>query len=322
MEETCYDLSRPRRQFSRIGFALAVILAASTLVQWLLQFLTFQFPGFNAFLLDHSWAETLLGVIPMYFIAIPLGLLLLKKQTRKAPASFALRPIQFLEYIPISMAIMYGGNIIGIVLSFLFSGGTAVNPVQTYLEDNTIFKVLSVVVIAPIVEEYVFRKTIIDHSLPYGEKGAILLSAITFGLLHQNFFQFFYAAGLGLLLGYVYIRTGKLWYTILLHAIINFMGGVIAPLLAPVIALLEDPMSLDLAQILQILLVYAYSMTLMGLSVFGLVRLIIRCKRLQWTSGEEDLPKGTGLRTLFLNGGMILYTILCLAAMVASLYLT
>ncbi len=321
MEETYYDLSRPRRHFSRIGLALAVILVVSTLVQLLLQYLVAEFPGFKTFLWENSWADTILGVIPMYFIAIPVGLLLLKKQPRKAPDVLPLRLIQFLEYIPISLAVMYGGNIIGITLSFLFSGGTAVNPVETYLQDNTILKVLSTVVIAPIVEEFVFRKTIIDRSLPYGEKGAILLSAITFGLLHQNLFQFFYATGLGFLLGYIYVRTGKLWYTILLHAILNFMGGVIAPLLAPIISLLEDPMSLGLTEVLQILLVYAYSTLLMGLSIFGVVRLIIRCKRLQWTPGEEDLPKGTSFRTLFLNGGMILYTLLCLAAMAAALYL-
>ncbi len=320
MEETRHDFSVPRKQFSRIGLALAVILAVSTLIQVLLRLAVEYFPGFETFLIENTWAETLLGLIPMYFVAIPLGLLLLKKLPGRAPAPMGLRPVYFLEYIPISLFITYCGSFVGMGLSYLITGGTAINPVEAYLQDNTLLKILGVVVIAPVVEEYVFRKTLIDHSLPYGEKGAILLSAVTFGLLHQNFFQFFYAAGLGLLLGYIYVRTGKLWYTVLLHAIMNFMGGVIAPLLAPVAEMAADPETITVMDSFLIMIAGLYAFALIGLAIFGLVRLIIRCTQLRWAPTEEELPGSKGFATRFLNPGMILYTLLCLAAMVASLY--
>ncbi len=320
MEEARHDLSVPRKQFSRIGLALAVILTVSTLIQVLLQLAVEYFPGFLTFLIENTWADTLLGLIPMYFVAIPLGLQILKKLPGRAPAPMGLRPAHFLECIPMSLFITYCGNFIGMGLSSLITGGTAINPVEAYLQDNTLLKILGVVVIAPVVEEYVFRKTLIDHSLPYGEKGAILLSAVTFGLLHRNFFQFFYAAGLGLLLGYIYVRTGKLWYTVLLHAIINFMGGVIAPLLAPVAEMGASPETITATDLLLVMIAGVYAFTLIGLAIFGLVRLIVRCKQLRWTPTEEELPRSKGFSTRFLNPGMILYTLLCLAAMVASLY--
>ena len=107
-----------------------------------------------------------------------------------------------------------------------------------------------------------------------------MLSAVCFGLLHQNFFQFFYALGLGLLMGYLYVRTGKLRYTILLHAIINFMGGVIAPLLAPVAEMAADPQTINARDLLLMMVATLYAFILIGLAIFGLVRLFIRCRQL------------------------------------------
>ena len=74
--------------------------------------------------------------------------------------------------------------------------------------------VIAFAVLAPVFEELVFRKVLVDHVLPFGEWPAILFSGITFGLFHGNLTQFFYAALLGMVLAYVYIRTGNILYSI------------------------------------------------------------------------------------------------------------
>ena len=94
--------------------------------------------------------------------------------------------------------------------------------------------VVAFAVLAPVFEELVFRKVMVDRVLPYGEWPAILFSGITFGLFHGNLTQFFYAALLGMVLAYVYIRTGNILYSIGLHACVNFLGGVL-PMLFPAI---------------------------------------------------------------------------------------
>jgi membrane protease YdiL (CAAX protease family) len=45
--------------------------------------------------------------------------------------------------------------------------------------------------------------------------------------MHANFYQFFYAFALGLVLGYVYYITGNVWYGVGLHAALNFVGSVV-----------------------------------------------------------------------------------------------
>ena len=212
------DMSSSKRVFCRIGLALAVIFVLSNLSGYLLGLLIESVPAVGTFLRKNGWAEWIINMLPLYLFAIPPGLLILKNLPAKAPRDMALKAKYLLEYIPICMFIMYSGSLIGTILSFDLSGGTATNPVEDYLKDQSILKIISVVVLAPLVEEFLFRKTIIDHTVRYGEKWAVLLSAVTFGLLHQNFFQFFYAAGLGALLAYVYVRTGRLRYSVFLHS--------------------------------------------------------------------------------------------------------
>jgi membrane protease YdiL (CAAX protease family) len=47
----------------------------------------------------------------------------------------------------------------------------------------------------------------------------------------MNFYQFFYALFVGVIISYVYTLTGKLRYCIALHALVNFVGTIAVPTL-------------------------------------------------------------------------------------------
>ncbi|MBR4467286.1 MAG: CPBP family intramembrane metalloprotease [Clostridia bacterium] len=79
---------------------------------------------------------------------------------------------------------------------------------------------------APVVEELVFRKTLLDVLHPYGQTCAATVTALLFGLIHGNSGQFFLAFFLGLLFAAVYQKTGRVIYTIALHFIINLTASV------------------------------------------------------------------------------------------------
>ncbi len=68
---------------------------------------------------------------------------------------------------------------------------------------------VTMVVMAPICEEILFRKILIDRIRLYGDKAAILVSSVVFGLSHGNFYQFFYAFGIGLVLAIFIFRRGS-----------------------------------------------------------------------------------------------------------------
>ena len=259
-----------------------------------------------------------------------MGLLVLRKLPAQAPEKSKLGLDRFLMFLPICFCLMYGGNIIGNVLSSLLSGGTAENAILDYAMDTNPLKVLVLVILAPLLEEYVCRKQIIDRTRQYGEKTAVVLSAVVFGLLHQNLFQFFYAFGLGLVFAYIYTRTGRLRYSVILHSIINFMGSVVAPWILSLVnpdafvgadpsASPEQVMALMREVLPGLLLTLLYSLFLLGMSIAGLVLLVVRSKRVIWKDSPEQLPQGTAVKTVYLNVGMILYILICVATTVLTL---
>jgi membrane protease YdiL (CAAX protease family) len=82
--------------------------------------------------------------------------------------------------------------------------------------------ILRIVIIAPIIEELIFRGVIMSgFSRIYHPVWAIFFSALLFALFHLNPWQFAAAFALGLILGWIRIRTGSVLACIAGHAIHN-----------------------------------------------------------------------------------------------------
>jgi len=176
--------------------------------------------------------------------------------------------------------------------------------------------------LAPVIEEYIFRKQLIDRMHIYGEKLAVVTSALMFGLFHGNLSQLFYAFALGLVFGYVYLKTGRLQYSIGLHMLINCLGSVIGPLFVEKIAVLDtlETFSMTaLKPILPWLISFGvYVLVLIGLAVAGLVLLCINKRQVSFGLAEMELPKRSRTKTVYLNGGMILLIIGCLTLIITN----
>ena len=83
--------------------------------------------------------------------------------------------------------------------------------------------IFSIVVSGPIIEEIVFRRIIINDCMTrFGKPwAAILISAALFGIIHLNPAQMANAFLMGILFGWVYIRTGSMLPGIIGHIINN-----------------------------------------------------------------------------------------------------
>ena len=218
--------SEMRRVFSRMALGLCLGLLINQLVPSVLSAL----PGFDV--KAHTF---LVGSLCTGLCTLPLMLLLTRRLPAQQPERNRLSAGGFLALVCISYACMIAGNLVGIGINLLLSPGSVdlVANLATAAGPG-VEMVVAFAVLAPVFEELVFRKVMVDRVLPYGEWPAILFSGITFGLFHGNLTQFFYAALLGMVLAYVYIRTGNILYSIGLHACVNFLGGVL-PMLFPAI---------------------------------------------------------------------------------------
>ena len=274
----------------------------------------------------NAWGMWRITFAPLYLIAVPIGLLLLRKVPVKPLEKHDLKPSRYIVTAIICIFMMYAGNILGTIITALLQllpGLSAGNPILNYATDNALLpKVLFMVILAPVIEEYIFRKQLIDRMHIYGEKLAVVTSALMFGLFHGNLSQLFYAFALGLVFGYVYLKTGKLRYSIGLHMLINLIGSVIGPLFLEKIAILDTMETLDLAALEPImpwLIGFgAYVLAMIGLAVAGLVLLCINKRRVSFAPSEMELPKGSRFKTAYVNVGMILLAVGCLALIVAN----
>lgn len=98
--------------------------------------------------------------------------------------------------------------------------------------DITIVLFLYSVIFAPVCEELIFRGVTMNlakAAVPFW--AANLLQAFLFGAYHLNWIQGIYAFALGLMLGYVCERCGKIYYSIAFHMMFNFWGTVVSGLL-------------------------------------------------------------------------------------------
>ncbi len=148
---------------------------------------------------------------------------------------------QFLLILSACFFVMYTGNILGYLFQGLlrvflrhpvalwdFGVSSSALPAHAY---SPILQALLLAFAAPFMEEYVFRRCLITRLLPYGEKTALIMSALLFALFHGSVNQICYAFLLGLIFGYVYLKTGKLRYSVMLHMIINSMTSILMPIL-------------------------------------------------------------------------------------------
>lgn len=89
---------------------------------------------------------------------------------------------------------------------------------------------------AGICEEIVFRGYFIRYFFaltdgsPWGGTLAILLPAIIFGAVHiyQGWKAVIKVAAMAVLFGFVFVRSGSLWVLILVHALVDLIGGFIS----------------------------------------------------------------------------------------------
>ena len=90
------------------------------------------------------------------------------------------------------------------------------------LMDGGIVSIVAICIIAPLIEEMLFRGIILRGFLShYSAKKAIIVSSLLFALIHLNIYQIPGAFILGCFIGWIYYKSRSLWPCILAHAINN-----------------------------------------------------------------------------------------------------
>ena len=315
--------------YSRVGFALAL-----TIVLWfaLSAVVVAIGVGISPTLGNNLMFTSLAGTLPLYIVGTPLMYLMVfgLPTARPTPKKLTLSFVVMLFLM--AQGLMWAGNFIGEGLMGIMGRLTGVD-YYNQLNDTVglpiWFTVILTGILAPIFEELIFRKLMLDRMLPCGEGQAILINGLLFGLFHSNLYQFFYAASLGMLLSFVYAKTGTWRYTALLHIAINFMGGILPAMLLQKIDY-NCYLTLDTANAQEIeafmaeygpemSLISLYSAAQIILGLAGIVLLILKFRTIKASIRPSLLPFGKGMKAALLNGGMLCAIGICTLLLITQL---
>ena len=214
----------PDKEMGKIGESLWLYIVMQLTLSFMLSFIVmpifmysmyFDYSIINAFVT--MLVSFVTGLIMVYFLSSTF-----KRQIKDLKFSF--KPKETIDTIAMMYLLNYAIGIIGALLSkfgfpdtspdFSLSGGFLYN----------LFTFISVVILAPIFEELIFRGTILQVLSKYNKVFAIFVTSLLFGLLHLNMTQAIPAFFMSLILCYMCLKTDSLLVTILAHAGNNLLA--------------------------------------------------------------------------------------------------
>ncbi len=90
---------------------------------------------------------------------------------------------------------------------------------------SPIISIFSVIIVAPIYEEIIFRGVLLrGMAKKINPNIAIVVSALLFAIVHMNIPQGINAFFLGLVVGFIYLRSGSIYLSIFAHLVNNLLA--------------------------------------------------------------------------------------------------
>jgi membrane protease YdiL (CAAX protease family) len=172
-----------------------------------------------------------------------------------------------LMYQPVSVYAFF--SLLVMFLGLKIMGGELVNffslalpiPQDYFGEPSGVIMIIVNNALFPAFTEEVFFRGILLNRLQYrySPGKAVTLSALLFGLMHLNPWQFLYAFVIGLFLGWIYIRFKNIWLCMFMHCYNN----VLADFLPLPVVLLPNTYGYSLR------VIHPLWLDILGIALFG-----------------------------------------------------
>ena len=172
--------------------------------------------------------------------------------------------------VPLGFFVCLAGNYISSIFVNIMSdiGFSLSSPDFDVPSDipGRIVYLVSIAVVPALVEEFAIRGAVLQPLRRYGDKFAIIASAIIFAVLHGNLIQAPFALIAGIALGYAVCITNSIWTGVLIHFCNNLYSVIIEFLIEDI----ADEQLLNRIYIITMIALYAVS--ILGSVIFVIVK--------------------------------------------------
>lgn len=158
---------------------------------------------------------------------------------------------------------------------------------------------VSIAVIPALVEEFAVRGVILQSLRKYGDRFAILASALIFAVMHGNLIQAPFALIAGIGIGYAVCITNSIWTGIFIHFCNNFYSVVVEYLVADI----TDDDKLNMIYLIITVALYA-------VSIIGSVAFVILKRERKLMPSFTALSEGNKMKFFVLTVPMIIALIM------------
>ncbi|MBS5939599.1 CPBP family intramembrane metalloprotease [Clostridium sartagoforme] len=176
--------------------------------------------GATSWILLFSSIITILALILIYKIK--------KRKVKEELLINGTKPINYLSAFLLGALCWFFNSA---VLTLVSSAGVLENQfnktdniLAPLLEGSLIITFITVGIVAPIAEEFLFRGVVFNTlQKRFSSAWTIVIQGVLFGVFHLNLVQGSYATILGIVYGYVTYKTKSLWPAIIMHIVNNSM---------------------------------------------------------------------------------------------------
>lgn len=288
------------------GFCVLGFIGLQFLVYFLLQLFGLADDFQNNMLFQNAFGA--IYSVACVFLPFLLVAIFMSKKTRSETLLFG-KPYSvglMLAAIPAGfMFCMVGNYATNALISLMDSVGVTLTAPEMPVPTNALGMIMYVVQIAfipALIEEFALRGVIMQPLRKYGDRFAIVMSAIVFALMHGNMVQAPFAFIAGIAIGYFVIATGSIWTGVLIHFANNLFSSLFSLVSSNTDAALETPYA--------VIMTVAFVVGLACCMIFAL-----NSNRYKLRKPEVPISVGRRLANYILTMPMI-------AALAAILYLT
>lgn len=237
----------------------------------------------------------ILGIIYCFISFTPLQSVIYVKRIKLS---------KLLPLIAIGLSVAMLSNYISDIIAYNFSL-TGISFSSNANDENWstyrfLLEIVDTAIVPAVFEEFAFRGVVLNKLRKFGDSYAVIMSAVLFGLMHGNLSQIPFAFILGLVIGFIAVKTNSIIPGILIHFFNNLFSVIMNYLGMINIFNTQEYMIIHFISVLTIV-------------ILGLVSVVILCKDKGFFSisnqSEKDFSLKSKISSSFLSVGMIFFVV-------------
>lgn len=321
MSEERREEQNDKKMLGKMGklFGLAIIfyVACSTLLSFVILFLSEYFPVFNL-LYENEFANYAYSVVgSILYIGVPFGLVYLslkkKKMAGVLPFGTVYNGKAAVYLTMMSIPAMTLSSMIVNAISLIIQSLLGIEFISG-LEDlkmsgvsGFIIGAISMAVVPAIIEEFSIRGVVMQPLRRYGDGFAIVASAFIFSIMHGNMAQIPYTVVGGLYLGYLAIATGSIWPSIIVHFVNNMYSVIIMSV--------NSNFGESASGVAAFMMIGLF----IAMGIFGGIKFFSMNYKTKLGEGVKTLKTGKKIKALFVNIPMVIAIVIMIVITLTSI---